>query len=293
MALACSQIEKLLSLSSSNCSRRSSCSSGYPGVEMRIILCDTSEAICRSWVMFLGENFRHSSELGHQVRVHHGGFDLLLKSESFTNCAVISPGNSFGYLGGGFDLAIRNYLGGKKFESWFRQQIGPGYHHIGSSTVVDLRRNNDEELQMWNNKGIRYVIHVPTMVAPSKPLYDPNFPMRTGYEPAFNATWNSLASSSPLDVDTLIIPGLCSGWFGVPAEITCKSMCFALRLYSMNSRISVDLQNVLIMSFLKYPFKPFISSSCRNECKELNVSMSKLQKFDVEKDSIDSIIPDI
>ncbi|GAV55499.1 hypothetical protein ZYGR_0AV01300 [Zygosaccharomyces rouxii] len=260
---------------------------------MRVILCDTNEAVCRSWFRFLGGNIRRPSDTGLQFHIHHGSLESLLKGERSTNCAVVSPGNSFGYLGGGFDLAIRDYLGGEKFESWFRRQIGPGYHHVGSSTVVDLGVNSGDGSQIWNNKGIRYVIHVPTMVAPSKSLYDPSFPLRTGYEPVFNATWNSLASSMPLNVDTLIIPGLCSGWFGVPVEVTCKSMCFALRLYAMKNQISVDLQNALIMYFLNYPFKPFISSSCKKECRELNINMSQLQKFDAERDSIESIIPDI
>ncbi|GAV50708.1 hypothetical protein ZYGR_0Z01310 [Zygosaccharomyces rouxii] len=258
---------------------------------MKVILCDTNEAICKSWVKFLGRNTRSSSEARFQFHIHHGSLEPLLKGESSTNCAVVSPGNSFGYLGGGFDLAIRNYLGGEKFESWFRQQIGPGYHHVGSSTVVDLGVGSGSGSQIWGNRGIRYIIHVPTMVAPSKPLYDPNFPMRTGYEPVFNATWNSLASSISLNVDTLIIPGLCSGWVGVPVEVTCKSMCFALRLYAMRNQMSVDLQNALIMYFLKYPFKPFMRSSFKEECRELNINVNQLKNFDAERDSIESIMP--
>lgn len=260
---------------------------------MRVILCDTNEAICRSWAKFLGRNINSGSEARPQFHIHHGSFESLLKDKNNVDCAVISPGNSFGYLGGGFDLAIRNYLGGEKFESWFRKQIGPAYHPVGSSTVVDLGVSNAEKPHIWENKGIRYIIHVPTIVTPCKPLYDPNFPMRTGYEPVFNATWNSLNSSMRLNVNTLIVPGLCSGWFGVPVEISCKSMCFALRVHAMRKHISVDLQNALIMYFLKYPFEPFISQNCKKECRELNINMSQLQNFDAEKDSIESIIPDI
>ncbi|AQZ17719.1 YMR087W [Zygosaccharomyces parabailii] len=245
---------------------------------MRIILCDTNESICRMWSKFLPR--------GGKVIVHHGMLDSLVKCEGSPHCAVISPGNSFGYLGGGFDLAIRNYLGGLAFESWFREQLGPYYHHVGSSTVVDLRKGP----KIWSERGIRYIIHVPTIVAPSKPLYEHQYPMRTGYEPVFNATWNSLVSA-PNDVDTLIIPGLCSGWVGVPPKVTCKSMCFALRLYLLNHSISVDLQNVLIMHFLNCSFEPFVTEKSREECRKLDIDLSRI--FDVDTDPLEYILPDI
>lgn len=245
---------------------------------MRVILCDTNESICRMWFKFLPH--------GSKVSVHHGMLQSLVRLEGTSHCAVISPGNSFGYLGGGFDLAIRNYLGGAPFEAWFREQLGPFYHHVGSSTVVDLKKGPES----WSSKGIRYIIHVPTIVAPSKPLYDRQNSMRTGYEPVFNATWNSLAST-PSDVDTLIIPGLCSGWVGVPPRVTCKSMCFAIRLYLLKHSISVDLQNVLIMHFLNCSFEPFITKTSREECGRLNIDLSR--SFNIDTDSLESILPDI
>lgn len=260
---------------------------GDIAVEMKVILCDTNETICRLWIRFLGGKARGSRP---HFQVHHGSFEPLLRNEKFNRCAVISPGNSFGYLGGGFDLAIRNYFGGDAFELWFRQQLGSGYHHVGSSTVVDLAGDGSE---VWHKKGIRYIIHVPTIVAPSRLLYDPKFPMRTGYEPVFNATWISLNRGTSLNVDTLIIPGLCSGWVGVPPEVSCKSMCFALRLYYMRERVSIDLQNALIMYYLGYPFKPFMSSTCKEECRTLNININQLQKFNAETDLIESILPNI
>ncbi|CAI5032578.1 CGH_1_HP_G0103510.mRNA.1.CDS.1 [Saccharomyces cerevisiae] len=96
---------------------------------------------------------------------------------------------------------------------------------VGSATVVDLQRCLEEKTIECRD-GIRYIIHVPTVVAPSAPIFNPQNPLKTGFEPVFNAMWNALMHS-PKDIDGLIIPGLCTGYAGVPPIISCKSMAFA------------------------------------------------------------------
>ncbi|KAL3234515.1 hypothetical protein RNJ44_03277 [Nakaseomyces bracarensis] len=259
----------------------------------RIILCDTNVIVGKLLKLNLPENVPayHKS-----VYTHHGTLEGLITSmrtdrpkHPGSKYAIVSPGNSFGYLGGGFDLALFNYFGGKPFERWFRSQLGGRYHTVGSATVVDLSKCPIKETIELRD-GIQYIIHVPTVVTPTRPLYDKNQKLKTGYEPVFNAMWNSLMHT-PEEADGLIIPGLCTGYAGVPPEISSKSMAFALRLYMLNGLISLELRNVLVMYFLGYAFDPFFPESCKKECERVGISLEALEKFDIENDSLDNILP--
>lgn len=261
--------------------------------QIRIVICDTNEVVARKLHQYVPKKLTLSQQA---VCTHHGPLESLInsmrtdkKKHPGNKYAIVSPGNSFGYLGGGFDLALFNYFGGKPFESWFRKELGNRYHTVGSATVIDLTRcplNDINELR----DGIQYIIHVPTVVAPTKPIYQESQKLKTGYEPVFNAMWNSVMHA-PHDVDGLIIPGLCTGYAGVPPEISCKSMAFALSLYMLQDKISVELRNALIMYFLGYPFKPFILESCLEECQALGLNIHSLESFNVEEDDIQQLLP--
>jgi len=261
--------------------------------KMRIILCDTNEVVTNLWQ----ESIPHAHiQNDKYLCIHHGHLQSLMDSMRKGDAihhghsyAIVSPGNSYGYLGGGFDKALYNYFGGKPFETWFRNQLGGRYHTVGSATVVDLQRCLEEKTIECRD-GIRYIIHVPTVVAPSAPIFNPQYPLKTGFEPVFNAMWNALMHS-PKDIDGLIIPGLCTGYAGVPPIISCKSMAFALRLYMAGDHISKELKNVLIMYYLQYPFEPFFPESCKTECQKLGIDIEMLKSFNVEKDAIELLIP--
>ncbi|CCC67338.1 hypothetical protein NCAS_0A07800 [Naumovozyma castellii] len=260
---------------------------------MRIILIDTNEIITKLWQTYIPQAVPRDDKL---LCIHTGHLESLMTNirkgtdkHSGRTYAIVSPGNSFGYLGGGFDFALYNYFGGKPFEKWFRNQLGGRYHTVGSATVVDLSLCNEEET-LRKRDGIRYIIHCPTVVAPVRPIFDPNNPIKTGIEPVFNAMWNALMHA-PNGIDGLIIPGLCTGYAGVPPTISCKSMAFALRLYILGDLISKELRNVLTMFYLGYPFGPFFTDECKEECQKLKLDMNQLRKFDVTVDSIESILP--
>lgn len=256
----------------------------------RIILCDTNEAIIKLWQQFLPKALRNKESI---IKIHHGDLNSVMENtkkdvDNNKSMSIVSPGNCFGYLGGGFDLALYNYFGGKKFETWFRNRLGKCYRSVGATEVVDLSKKVDG--QSYGKDGVKYILHVPTIVAPSAPIYHEGHPMITGFEPVFNSTWNALVHS-PSDTDTIIISGLCTGYAGVPPEISCKSMIFAIRLYLLGDKISRELKNILIMYFLNYPYEPFFLESCKMECVQNGIDIERLKGFKAESDSIDIILP--
>lgn len=260
---------------------------------LRIILCDTNEVLTKVWKTNIPRTILKNDNI---LCIHHGFFESLVdlirkgeKKHAGKSYAIVSPGNSFGYLGGGFDLALKNYFGGTEFESWFRKQLGNRYHTVGSATVIDLSKC-ELEITKRCRDGMKYIIHCPTMVTPGKPVFDEQNPVETGYIPVFNAIWNALMHA-PSDIDGLIIPGLCTGYAGIPPQISGKSMAFALRLYMLSGIISRELRNVLIMYYLGYPYDPFFLESCQEECKQLGINIESIKNFDIETDSLEHILP--
>lgn len=263
---------------------------------LKIILCDTNEAVVQLWSHYLPRSIFHNDD---KLVLHHGHLETLMSNLRETNhkphtshplrYAIVSPGNSFGYLGGGFDLAIRSYFGGMPFESWFRKQLQDRYHTVGSATVVDLSLCPLERTINCKD-GIQYIIHVPTMITPGRSIFMQQDSIETGYKPVFNAMWNALMHA-PDDIDGLIIPGLCTGWAGVPANISCKSMAFALRLCMLGDKITVNLRNVIIMYYLGYPYEPFFNQDAQDECARLGIDIKSLKKFNISTGVLNDILP--
>lgn len=251
---------------------------------LKVVLCDTNAAVCARWRSEWNASGAAARMDPLRVSVHHGAFDSVLHRVSGYAVAVVSPGNSYGFLGGGFDLAIAERLGGQPFEEWLRGQLGRRYHPVGSVSVVDLGG--------WTaaRDALRYVVHVPTVVTPCRAVYEPRRAHVSGYARVFDATWQALASC-PADVDVLVVPGLGTGYAGIPAAVACKSMVFALRVWGLGGYVSRDLQNVLIMQFLGVGYDGFFGDMCREECQALGIDWERLQAFDVTRDSIGDILP--
>jgi O-acetyl-ADP-ribose deacetylase (regulator of RNase III) len=71
--------------------------------------------------------------------------------------AVVSPGNSYGQMTGGYDLAITKYFGEELMKAVQRVIVKEhfGEQLVGTSIVVDIPNTNKK------------LIHVPTMKVPS------------------------------------------------------------------------------------------------------------------------------
>ncbi|CDO96038.1 unnamed protein product [Kluyveromyces dobzhanskii CBS 2104] len=242
---------------------------------MRVVLVDINVSVVSHWAKGLGTLVRSG-----KVSLQHGSLEYFKPNGMLKS--IVSPGNSFGFLGGGFDLAIQEYFGGALFERYVRYKLMHSYVPVTNCTVIPLEQFGRDDFQ--------YLLHIPTVVTPVVPDFDRRDPVHTGYRIVFDVTWNAL-HSAPGDTEQLVIPGLCTGYAGVPIPVACKAMCFAIRLFYLEKTLSQDLINTMIMCFMGYQYGPFISEDCVAECEKMRVDWDTLLGFNPHTDELDSILP--
>ena len=111
---------------------------------MKIYLLDINKSIT--------DAFKEAFDKYKEVEVVNDEFKHFLDTHQDIEC-IVSPGNSFGYMRGGYDLAISVYFGWE-LEKEVQRSIN-GEQPVGTSIIVGIP-NSDKKL-----------IHTPTMRTPS------------------------------------------------------------------------------------------------------------------------------
>ncbi len=107
-------------------------------------------------------------------------------SKNFVD-GIVTPGNSYGIMTGGFDKGIRNYFG-LALENKIQNYIDSNLHfkqQVGTSFIIEGGKNNIK------------VIHTPTMEEPSE-IKDLNV--------IYLSTMSSLKLAKKNDLNSVILP---------------------------------------------------------------------------------------
>ncbi|ODV95863.1 hypothetical protein PACTADRAFT_2170 [Pachysolen tannophilus NRRL Y-2460] len=274
---------------------------------MRILLVDVNEAMHNAWKTALLEANavpERLSWLNKEVEVIACKGRLELLSEKFEfhhrqiGCtAIVSPGNSLGYLGGGFDLAIAKLFSSdetkwKETEKKFRENLYKSHH--GYSVSPSLVPLYNPESNAWKNFKSKTVLHVPTMKVPGKLITDTvnKEKVRKVMEFIFDCTWQMLAEvdqhnrSVNLDqgsdiIDTIIVPALGAGYGGIPYQYVARSMVGAIAIFTSNN-LSAEQKSVLCLKFSQQDFTKLVTnwnSLDLGEKKDYDPATDPLQKL--------------
>lgn len=174
------------------------------GEKTKIILVDTNKAVVDAWRQFGWPN---------EVEILHGSvFD--------TRCdAVVGPANSFGFMSGGLEGALKNYFG-PAIQARVRDEIDklPAKEClVGTAFVVGTGRMPETaEGKGWTSSrycGPSWLIVAPTMRVEGK---------ITGSLNAYLATRAAL-QAAPKGI-TVAIPGMGAGAGGLDPAICAKQM---------------------------------------------------------------------
>lgn len=144
---------------------------------MLIYLLDKNPFMVQEWK----KEFKNCRD----VIVVHQGFAPFM-DEYDVEC-VVSPANSYGFMDGGYDLAITDYFGDELMEKVKRMILKHYYGEqpVGTSMILTIP-NTDKKL-----------IHTPTMRVPS-PIKDPMV--------VYQCMRSTLMKAIRNDVSTIVIP---------------------------------------------------------------------------------------
>ncbi|MEG5038303.1 MULTISPECIES: macro domain-containing protein [unclassified Microcoleus] len=173
---------------------------------MQIVLATLDDGLVRAWQSTCGNM--------ENVKIHHGSiFDVKCD-------AIVSPGNSFGFMDDGLELEISEYFGGQVLERL--QKLIQARHHgellVGRAEIVDT--DHDE---------IPYLIAAPIMRVPTVLRETVNVYLATRAILTL-VKFGSVPDGTPVKhiIETIAIPGMGTGIGKVPPHICANQMKVAL-----------------------------------------------------------------
>lgn len=128
--------------------------------------------------------------------------------------AIVSPANSFGFMDGGIDYALSERLGWDLQEQLQAQiaALPEGELLIGKALVLDT-----------NDSNIPYLVVAPTMRVPM------SFNIATSVNPYLAMKAALIIAQQHLAIQTIIIPGFCTGIGRMSPSITAQQMWMAFQ----------------------------------------------------------------
>lgn len=167
---------------------------------MKIILLDINPLMIESWHKYFANQK-----------------SVLIVNDSIENYlfrhkvdAVVTAGNSYGIMGGGFDLGVKNYFGSdleKRVMEYITINFN-GKQKVGTSFVID------------GGKDYTKVIYTPTMEIPSR-IKDINV--------IYRATLSSLKIAKDNNLEEIILPAFGAATGGVEFDTLAKMMREAIK----------------------------------------------------------------
>lgn len=94
------------------------------------------------------------------IHIIHSDFETFMNEHDFVEC-IVSPANAYGYMDGGYDAAISNYLGWGfqlRVQKYIKNHFY-GEQIVGTSFIINAPRN-------------KKLIHTPTMLVPESIIDD-------------------------------------------------------------------------------------------------------------------------
>lgn len=164
--------------------------------ELKIYLLDINHKMCEAWK----ERFYDFPN----IEVVCADFGDFIRTHNDVDC-VVSPANAYGFMDGGYDLAITKYFG-NELQKTVQKYIMENLHYeqpIGTSIIV--------------NTPIKWIrlIHTPTMQVPSRII---------DYRIIYHCMRSTLIMALQNGIKSIVIPafGACTG--EVPFDKVCEMM---------------------------------------------------------------------
>ncbi|GMG49371.1 unnamed protein product [Ambrosiozyma monospora] len=217
---------------------------------------------------------------------------------------IVSPGNSIGYMGGGFDKALAelfsptgNPTNWKDTELAVQSNLLDGYKGYLTPTNANLIEFKTDSFfqnsKAWNLLSANSILHIPTMRVPRRLYHGPEDTLDM-YRFVFDSTWEVLSTLNKANlttlhlglnrysfIDTLVLTGFGTGYGKIPIDVMCKAMISAITIFTNHSLKRVD-KSIYCLKFLKEDYKKLVKQD------EINTDVSQ-EPFDPLEDPIDQL----
>lgn len=181
---------------------------------MKIVLIDKSFEMCEEW----------DSLFKQKADIKNGTLSSVMKKDK-TIDTIVSPGNSFCQMDGGYDLAVAEYIG-KKGVELIKKKINNIYNGI-------LPPGNTISVNLEDKK----IIYIPTMYVPNE-IYD--------YGIVFTCMYNALLEAKRMKSVKVLIPAFGSGTGNIPKNIIAKNMLLAYNYFNGSINNQYVSNNIIL-----------------------------------------------
>jgi len=141
------------------------------------------------------------------VEIIYGDLFVELKKDNYD--LIITPGNSFGIMDGGFDAEVNEYFNGK-IERTLTKYLKYEELHVGKSVTITDNNNVD-------------VLYAPTMRTPGKLHY--------GSINVYIAFYEAIKAALNQNYKNVIVPAFGIGFGSMHPKVAAVQMYMALKLY--------------------------------------------------------------
>lgn len=194
-----------------------------------------------------------------KYHVFLGSLDELINSwksiqppnSKIDNFVICTPGNSLGFMNGGFDGSLVKSINGSstKFQDYLLDKSNsytpPGT--VNKINLFEVLGNDYKNSKSWELMKIETILHCPTMIVPEE-ILDENM--------VFNCMWNIFNSTERNS--NLIIPGFGTGYGSILLERAAMDMVAATILHKME--ISQPLKrSLLILIYLGKQYQKLLN----------------------------------
>lgn len=234
------------------------CSLVLPFASTMIVFLDVSTTVYRHFVHELNAVNAALSTRGFEplkCKPFRKSFDsyMLNAEHYFTNEAefsICSPGNSFGFMYGGFDQCIINAISSEhkgpiaaceKIQGEILKK-STSYLPVSQAISVDLPNlfgtDSYQLTKLWQKLRVSRLIYCPTMVVPERLPAESTSPTQI-----FDCIWNILNVSNT----NLILPGFGTGVGGLDSNKAVKDMIAAILIHKLE--LNSELKKSLLVMF--------------------------------------------
>lgn len=261
---------------------------------LKIVLVDSNPLLVNAWNKQIQSILKYNGQLKSTVsiEVHQGTLSSLNPiHENNRKTTIVSPANSIGGMGGGFDEALCELYTtnvGKEtklasIETFIRNHLRHGYTPLGTAHILEFHDfPNFKESVAWKKFRANSIVVIPTMRVP-KSIYtvlkeDSIYTIRVKHLEivrfVFDCVWEIMCAVSRHNeknqegfendihgkIDNIILPGLGTGYGGLPTDLVSKGMIGALSLWGLKLG-SIDkyelYRGVICLAFLREDYTVF------------------------------------